>query len=70
MLQRLEAAFISTKIVVKIFEDLEVGTAHDGTKKKRKVLSHKEMSCQDLSVMFKDHLKKYIMHSFVYRWQP
>lgn len=64
-----EAAFNAKKIVVKIFEDLEVGTARDGKKKKRKVLSHKEISCQVLSVMFKDHLKKYIMHNFVYRWQ-
>ena len=65
-----EVEFISKKIQVKIFEELEVVAAtRDGKKKKRKVLSHKEMSCHDLSIMFKCHLEKYIMHNFAYRWQ-
>ena len=56
-------------VTVKIFEDLEVGETDTGKKKKRKVLSHKEMQCGQLLVLFREHLSKFIKHNFVYRWQ-
>ena len=47
-------------VIVKIFEDVEVGHTDAGKKKKRKVLSFKNTSNKELLVGFRDHLKKYI----------
>ena len=56
-------------VTVKLFEDVEVGYTDAGKKKKRKVLSFKKINSKELLVLFRDHLKKYIQHNFVYRWQ-
>lgn len=56
-------------VTVKLFEDVEVGQTDAGKKKKRKVLSFKKMNSKELLVLFRDHLKKYIQHNYVYRWQ-
>ena len=47
-------------VIVKLFEDIEVGYTDAGKKKKRKVLSFKKIISKDLQVLFRDHLKKYI----------
>ena len=56
-------------VKVKVFEDNEVGYTDAGKKKKRKILSFKTMQCKEFLIMFKDHLKKFIQHNFIYRWQ-
>ena len=47
-------------VTAKLFEDVEAGQTDAGKKKKRKVLSFKNMNSKDLLVLFRDHLKKYI----------
>ena len=54
---------------VKIFKDIQVRETDSGKKKKRKVLSHKEMQPRELIDLFRDHLQKFIKHNFIYRWQ-
>lgn len=59
----------SVQVKVKIFEDIQTGQTETGTKKKRKVLSLKEMSSKELLDLFRGHLSKFIKHNWVYRWQ-
>lgn len=56
-------------VIVSIFENIQGGIRIIGKKKKRKVLSIKEMKCRDFLILYRDHLKKLINHSCVYRWQ-
>ena len=56
-------------VKVKVFEDVEVGYTDAGKKKKRKILSFKQIQCKELLILFKDHLKKFVWHNFIYRWQ-
>ena len=55
-------------VKVKVFEDVEVGYTGAGRKKKRKILSYKQIPCKELLILFKDHLRKFIQHNFIYRW--
>ena len=59
----------SVQVKVKIFEDIQIGQTETGKKKKRKVLSHKEMSSKELLDLFRGHLSNFIKHNWVYRWQ-
>ena len=59
----------SVQVKVKIFEDIQIGQTETSKKKKRKVLSHKEMSSRKLLDLFRGHLSKFIKHNWVYRWQ-
>ena len=54
---------------VKVFEDVEVGYTNAGKKKKRKIISYKQIQFKELLILFKYHLKKFIQHNFIYRWQ-
>ena len=65
----MEESSTQCTIKVKIFEDIQVGETDSGKKKKRKVLSHKEMQPGELIDLFRDHLQKFIKHNFIYRWQ-
>ena len=52
-------------VKVKVFEDVEVGYTDVGKKKKRKILSFKQIQCKELLILFKDHLKKFVRHNFI-----
>ena len=56
-------------VKVKVFEDVEVGYTDAGKKKKRKILSFKQIQCKEILILFKDHLKKFVRHNFIYKWQ-
>ena len=59
-----------TKTVsVQVFEDIEDGVNRSGEKKRRKVLSMKQVALSQFMVMLQEHTLKFIKHNFVYRWQ-
>lgn len=57
------------QVSVKVFQEVESGMDEDGKKKTIKDVVHKKMHCTELLCWFKDHIKQFIKHNFVYRWQ-
>lgn len=65
-----EIATDSREVVVKIFKDVGIGQVNTkGKEKKRKDLAMERMKSATFIHLFSDHLKSFVKHNFVFRWQ-
>lgn len=65
-----EIAIDSKEVVVKIFKDVGIGQVNaEGKEKKRKDLAVERMKSSTFILLFSDHLKSFVKHNFVFRWQ-
>ena len=65
-----EISIDSKEVFVKVFKEVGTGdVAAGGSEKKRKDLVLQSMTGVAFHGLFADHLKHFIMHNFIFRWQ-